>query len=104
MEREEMEMRAKVLRESTDMSVDDCMAQVEKIKELYDALSNGVVKFIFKKKDGTLRHAVGTVVHDMIDYDFKGTGKASLSVLNYWDMEKAAFRSFNIANYVGMED
>lgn len=104
MEKEEMELRVKVLRESTDMSVDDCIAQVEKIKELYDALSKGVVKFMFRKKDGTLRHAVGTVVHDMIKYEFKGTGKPSPSVLNYWDMEKEAFRSFNIASYIGMED
>lgn len=104
MENTEKTMRAQALCESTSMSIDECIAKVEAISALYDKLMKGVVKFTFKKKDGSIRQAIGTLVHDKINYEFKGTGKSSPVTLPYWDLEKNAFRSLNIVNFIGMEE
>ena len=57
----------------------------------------GVVKFAFRKTNGEIRNAVGTLAKNLYQYEPKGTGRASHpSTIAYWDLEKNSFRSFCI--------
>ena len=67
------------------------------------------VKFQYRKKDGTIRDAVGTrnlkmmVQEDGKQYEFKTTGKPECpTTLGYWDLEKKAWRSLILTNFIGL--
>lgn len=67
------------------------------------------VRFQFKKKDGTIRNAVGTrnlemmVQEDGKRYEFKTSGKPECpTTLGYWDLEKKAWRSFVLTSFIGI--
>ena len=87
-----------------------CSIAIEKAKEiaemnceLYDALGNHNVRFVFEKKDGTMREAYGTMRHD-ITPPLIGTGRPlSFDLQLYFDLDKMAWRSFKKANLVSYE-
>lgn len=70
------------------------------IEELKKEMMNGVVEFHFKKKDGSIRVAHGTLCAKYFGDMPKGTGPAKTGVLPYWDMDKSAWRSFIIENLI----
>lgn len=83
-------------------SMAEAMKQAWAISKLRTAMSNKVVKFLYKKLDGTTRTAWGTLQSSMLP-EGKGTGrKPNESLVTYFDSEKQAYRSFKVANYVGM--
>lgn len=66
-----------------------------KAMKVYTMMLVGNVEFTFKKVNGEIRKAVGTL-HN-VDYVSKGTGKdteKNIDVICFWDVEKQAFRSF----------
>ena len=72
------------------------------------ALRNGVVTFSFWKKDGSIREAKGTTHPLFIPLDKKPTSDSSLKgrainygTINFYDLEKQDWRSFNITNFIG---
>lgn len=63
-------------------------------------LSKRIVEFYFKKVDGTLRQAFGTLMSDRVP-DTKGTGRKSNDSLQvYFDTEKEEWRSFKKCNLI----
>ncbi len=61
-------------------------------------MRRGVVAFTFKKVDGTIREANGTLQRAMLP-ETKGTGiKPSPSVFVYYDTDKMGWRSFKREN------
>ena len=57
----------------------------------------GAVKFTFRKTNGEIRKAVGTLAKNLFQYEPKTTGRPSHpATICYWDLEKGAFRSFCI--------
>ena len=59
----------------------------------------GVVEFTFRKANGEIRKAVGTLKGSAINYDYKNSDrKPCYSAVAYWDIEKNAFRSFSISS------
>lgn len=69
---------------------------MSKIELLREMLKKGKVSFTFQKKDGSVRHAVGTTNASYYTYERKGTGKpAPPDMIVYWDFEKDCFRSFH---------
>jgi len=63
-------------------------------------LGRKVCKFYFKKVDGTLRQAFGTLMSERVP-ETKGTGrKPSDGVQVYFDTEKDEWRSFKKCNLV----
>ena len=78
--------------------------------KLQKALKSGVAVFMFRKADGTERKAVGTLNASNFTYEAKAaTGeakeakeakKASATIVKFYDMEKEAFRSLNIQNFI----
>lgn len=63
-------------------------------------LSKRIVEFYFKKVDGTLRQAFGTLMSDRVPQT-KGAGrKSSDSVQTYFDTEKGEWRCFKKCNLI----
>lgn len=81
-------------------------------KKFLEALKAGKVKFSYKKVDGSTREAVGTLKADLMD-GAKATGKkvedgkkkhfVPPTVIVYWDLEAAGFRSFRKENFIKYE-
>lgn len=63
-------------------------------------LHTKIVEFYFKKTDGTLRQAFGTLKEGLVG-ETKGTGrKPNDNVQVYWDTEKCEYRSFKKCNLI----
>lgn len=63
-------------------------------------LKDRVVEFYFKKVDGSIRQAFGTLKEGLIG-ETSGTGrKPSDSVQVYWDTEKEEYRCFKKCNLI----
>lgn len=68
--------------------------------KLRSMLSNRIVEFYFKKTDGTLRQAFGTLKEGLIG-EIKGTGRKPNDNLQlYWDTEKEEYRCFKKCNLI----
>lgn len=75
------------------------------VKDLREAMKNGVVTFQYKKKNGTIRTAKGTMNMNIIndEYSFKGGyGPSEYGYTPYWDVEKGDWRCFLDSKFVGM--
>ena len=66
---------------------------------LKSAMHRQPVLFTFRKVDGTERMALGSLETRYME-TVKGTGKASATVTNYFDLERNSWRSFRIENLV----
>ena len=63
-------------------------------------LQKNIVTFNFKKIDGTIRKAVGTLNPDYI-LKVSGTGKPKPDNIQvYWDLERGDWRSFRTARFI----
>lgn len=81
-------------------SMAEAMKQAWQVLKLKAALKNGVVKFYYQKLNGEVRTAWGTLKEALIP-ETKGTErKKNESLITYYDNEKAAFRSFKVANLI----
>lgn len=79
---------------------------------LREKLHDGEVKFVFKKKDGSRRAAVGTTNIDLIPLNCLGsqlTPEQSLEeqrnqgIVRYFDIEKQSWRSCKVENILEIE-
>lgn len=69
--------------------------------KVYSLMLVGNVEFTFKKVNGEIRHAIGTLFN--LSYIKKNTGEGdtkNADVICFWDCEKEAFRSFKAANLI----
>lgn len=69
------------------------------IEELKKKLHEGPVKFSYKKKDGSIREALGTLKLDIIpeEHHPKNNDSAGYNVVmftRYYDLNSAGWRSF----------
>lgn len=72
---------------------------------LEDRLKAGTVTFYYKKfSTGTLRVAHGTLRSDLIDYEFKNSGrKPAPGVITYWDTDREDWRSLRAENLISVD-
>lgn len=63
-------------------------------------LTKGIVEFFFKKTDGTIRQAFGTLADNILP-ETKGTGRRPAdNVQVYFDTEKSEWRCFKKCNLI----
>ena len=67
--------------------------------KLKTALKAKIVEFYFKKTDGTLRQAFGTLMSDRVP-ETKGTKKTADHCQVYFDTEKEEWRCFKKCNLI----
>ena len=74
-----------------------------------DAISNGFARFTYRKKDGTTRSALGTRSPTLIPADKAPKGENRESKIEdcksipYFDLEKNEWRSFNVLNFISLD-
>lgn len=74
------------------------------IEEAKKQMREGCCSFIYRKKDGTIRHAVGTLDKNVREATLKGTGKSpeEWGCCYYHDVLKGGARSFRWANLIAV--
>ena len=71
------------------------------IEGLEEKMQKGIVTFAFKKKDGTIRCAKGTLMAEHFNYIPTGPKAERPGLTTYFDMDRNCFRSFINANFLG---
>lgn len=81
------------------------MLKAWELYRLAKAMREGVVNFLYRKADGTIRKAVGTLMNLPVGSTLGGkrVTKPSYKTMAYFDIEKASFRCFKIENLIGVE-
>jgi len=65
--------------------------------KLIAKMRSGIAYFSFRKANGEVREAIGTLREGNFSYKAKGSQrKSNPAVVAYWDVERNAFRSFRI--------
>ena len=72
------------------------------IESLQIQLMNGTAHFLFRKKDGSIREAFGTLLEKVVERNTNGLGypKKYDGLQAYFDIEEQAWRSFRYANLI----
>jgi hypothetical protein len=67
------------------------------IVKLKRDMSHGEVRFKFRKVNGEIREAVGTL---NVEYERKGTWHGTEETVSYWDVISNGFRSFRVTQLI----
>ncbi len=73
------------------------------VNELIVKLKLGVVSFSYRKKDGSVRKAKGTVNLEQVEGAKLPNGKGAAApegVVNYWDLGSNGWRRFNKEDFI----
>lgn len=91
----------KIVKEKVDKNFKNTKMTLEELKK---AMHEGEVHFKFKKKDGSIREAVGTLLMDIIPAEHHPSDSIDYvqkdDITRYFDVEKSAWRSFINENYI----
>lgn len=68
--------------------------------KLKTAMKQRIVKFYFKKVDGSIREAYGTLKENLIPSTNGDNRKKNDTVQVYFDTERQEYRSFKVANLI----
>ena len=102
--------RANRMATEYDVPQDEACRKAHLAKRIVELMGRGVVAFQYRKLDGTLRQARGTLCRDCSpEYDEalrriaernaeneKGAQENPLDTVTYWDMDKRGWRTFLI--------
>lgn len=92
-------------------AINDALGISDGVCELHEHLKERIVHFAYKKKDGTIREAWGTLDPIILQNHEKTRVTGGLSKSNrhtpfdyitYFDVEKNDFRSFAVVNFLYM--
>lgn len=85
--------------------------KADEIMLLQEKMLEQAVKFQFRKKDGSVRDAVGTRNRDLMilpsgeKWAPVGPQKPECpTTIGYWDLEKKAWRSFVLTSFIGLAE
>lgn len=84
---------------STKATWQECMIKAWQLYRLTKAMRQGIVKFYYRKSDGSIRLANGTILHDGLSVK-KSTGKPSYRTFCYFDVDKHQYRCFRVENLI----
>jgi len=74
------------------------------IEALQFRLMNGTAHFLYRKADGTIREAFGTLLEKICENNINGWGipKKHFNCQAYFDIEEQAWRSFKYENLIAI--
>lgn len=80
------------------------MSKAFLIEEAKRQMRNGVCHFIYLKKDGSVREAMGTLAKPVLNATLKGTGESpeTWGCCYYHDVIKGSARSFRWQNLIAV--
>lgn len=85
--------------------------KADEIMLLQEKMLEQAVKFQFKKKDGSVRDAIGTLKRSLMKqedgtlWEPKGESKPEPdSILRYFDVEKGLWRCFTCTEFIGLAE
>lgn len=83
------------------MTLADALKKAWQVFKLKAQMMKGIVRFYFRKVDGTIREAYGTLRTDLMP-EIKGEDnrRKNDTVQTYFDTERQEFRCFKLANIV----
>lgn len=84
------------------LSMSEALKQAWLNSRVKKALRKGIVQFFFKKVDGSVRQAFGTLSDSILPPTAGNGRKPSDSVQVYFDTEKSEFRCFKKINLLRM--
>lgn len=93
-----------MLRKAEVKNLSEALSKAWKVLKLHAKMLAGKVEFSYRKLDGGIRKAVGTLFN--INYTPKAPANGKprkerpVDVICYFDIEKKAFRSFCAANLI----
>ncbi len=97
--------RAKVIAVRTSSRMVDGISKALLIEQLKQKLRSGqIVKFVYLKSNGDIRVAYGTTNADFVKDKVCGRGESRecYATTAYFDLEKAAWRSFRWENLIAV--
>lgn len=85
---------------STGESFSICLMKAWQIYRLAEDMRNRIVRFAYKKVDGSVRHAEGTLMNlpSGVTVNGKRSTKPSYKTFSYFDAEKGEMRCFKVEN------
>ena len=90
-----------IVKKAEVQTISEALKLAWKAIKLKAAMAKGVMEFTFRKANGEIRKAIGTLQPEFINYESKGTTRQPCySTVAYWDLERHAFRSFSIASLI----
>lgn len=81
---------------ATKASWRECMLKAWQLYRLTKQMREGMVRFVYRKTNGEIRHAVGTLVG--FPTQGRRITKPSYKTITYWDVTRGAFRCFRTEN------
>ncbi|MFV0419876.1 MAG: SH3 beta-barrel fold-containing protein [Dysgonomonas sp.] len=87
-------------------NLNDSLTTSSMIELLQLKMMNGVSHFLYRKKDGTIREAWGTLLEKVVINNINGYGepKRYYNCQAYFDIENQSFRSFRYENLITILD
>ena len=87
------------------LELSEALKKAWQVFKLKAKMAKGVVRFYFRKIDGTIREAYGTLRADLIPQTEASSDsrKKNDTVQCYYDTEKQSFRCFKLANLVTVD-
>lgn len=87
----------------TGQSFSECLRQAWANFKLVRAMRKGIVRFYFKKVDGTIREAWGTLKADLVPpVEGDSKRKPNDTVQTYYDTERQEWRCFKRLNLISI--
>lgn len=79
-----------------------CMIKAWELYRLAKRMRHGIVRFAFKKVDGSIRYTNGTLANMSVGISFGGKKltKPSYKTFVYFDVDKGEIRCFKIENFL----
>ena len=87
----------------TGESFSECLKKAWTNFKLVALMRTRIVKFYFRKVDGSIREAYGTLRADIIPSTTGTDRKANDTVQTYYDTEKGSYRCFKKLNLVAIQ-
>lgn len=95
--------QAAVIRQNNGMNRSDALIIAHRIGGLVRQMHRKDVKFCYTKQDGTVRHAVGTLIGYQHCFHHPYAPRPENTFVVYYDREAKGWRTFHAENFLCIE-